>query len=76
VRICKKKATGENLASKTLPRKTEENVHKEVETMQHLSGHPGVVTLQAVYEDAESLHLVMELCSGRLLIDEMSRQQT
>jgi serine/threonine protein kinase len=73
VRICKKKATGENLACKTLPRKTEENVYKEVEIMQHLSGHPGVVTLQAVYEDAESLHLVMELCSGGRLIDEMSR---
>jgi serine/threonine protein kinase len=73
VRICKKKSTGENLACKTLPRKTEENVYKEVEIMQHLSGHPGVVTLQAVYEDAESLHLVMELCSGGRLIDEMSR---
>ncbi|MCD7473181.1 hypothetical protein HAX54_014836 [Datura stramonium] len=30
----------------------EETVHKEVEIMQHLSGHPGVVTLQSVYEDA------------------------
>lgn len=48
-------------------------MHKEVEIMQHLSGHPSVVTLQAVYEDAESLHLVMELCSGGRLIDEMSR---
>lgn len=73
VRICKSKATGEELACKTLPKKTEENVHKEVEIMQHLSGHPSVVTLQAVYEDAESLHLVMELCSGGRLIDEMSR---
>lgn len=73
VRICKSKTTGEELACKTLPKKTEENVHKEVEIMQHLSGHPSVVTLQAVYEDAESLHLVMELCSGGRLIDEMSR---
>lgn len=73
VRICKSKATGEELACKTLPKKIEENVHKEVEIMQRLSGHPSVVTLQAVYEDAESLHLVMELCSGGRLIDEMSR---
>jgi len=72
VRICKSKATGEELACKTLPKKTVENVHKEVEIMQHLSGHPSVVTLQAVYEDAESLHLVMELCSGGRLFDEMS----
>lgn len=72
VRICKSKATGEELACKSLPKKTEENVHKEVEIMQHISGHPSVVTLRAVYEDAESLHLVMELCSGGCLIDEMS----
>jgi serine/threonine protein kinase len=39
--------------------------------MQHLSGHSGVVTLQAVYEEAESFHLVMELCSGGRLIDQM-----
>ena len=73
VRICKNKVTGEELACKTLSKMTKENVHKEVEIMQHLSGHPGVVTLKAVYEDAESLHLVMELCSGERLIDEMSR---
>jgi serine/threonine protein kinase len=29
------------------------------------------VTLQAVYEEAESFHLVMELCSGGRLIDQM-----
>eukprot|EP00253_Pinus_taeda_P018196 PITA_18196 len=73
VRICKSKATGEELACKTLPKKTEENVYKEIEIMQHLSGHPNVVTLRAVYEDAESLHLVMELCTGGRLTDEMSR---
>ena len=39
--------------------------------MQHLSGHSGVVTLQAVYEEAECFHLVMELCSGGRLIDRM-----
>eukprot|EP00253_Pinus_taeda_P015346 PITA_15346 len=73
VRICKRKATGKELACKTISKKTEENVYKEIEIMQHLSGHPNVVTLQAVYEDAESLHLVMELCTGGRLTDEMSR---
>eukprot|EP00253_Pinus_taeda_P018552 PITA_18552 len=73
VRMCKSKATGEELACKTLPKKTELNVYKEIEIMQHLSGHPKVVTLQAVYEDEKSLHLVMELCSGGRLTDEMSR---
>ncbi|CAI9266441.1 unnamed protein product [Lactuca saligna] len=54
--------------------KGEETVHREVEIMQHLSGHPGVVTLKAVYEDSESFHLVMELCSGGRLIDQMTKE--
>ncbi|XP_042008024.1 serine/threonine-protein kinase PEPKR2-like [Salvia splendens] len=71
--LCRSKATGEEFACKTL-RKGEEVVHREVEIMQHLSGHPGVVTLKAVYEDSESFYLVMELCSGGRLLDEMSRE--
>lgn len=71
--LCRSKATGVEFACKTLP-KGEETVHKEVEIMQHLSGHPGVVTLHSVYEDAESFHLVMELCSGGRLIDEMTKE--
>ncbi|KAL8553505.1 hypothetical protein ACS0TY_001991 [Phlomoides rotata] len=71
--LCRSKATGEEFACKTL-RKGEEIVHREVEIMQHLSGHPGVVTLKAVYEDAESFHLVMELCSGGRLLDQMARE--
>ncbi|CAA2994677.1 serine threonine- kinase PEPKR2-like [Olea europaea subsp. europaea] len=70
---CRCKATGEDFACKIL-RKGEEIVHREVEIMQHLSGHPGVVTLKAVYEDAESFHLVMELCSGGRLLDQMARE--
>ncbi|XP_051132844.1 serine/threonine-protein kinase PEPKR2-like [Andrographis paniculata] len=71
--LSRSKATGEEFACKTL-RKGEEIVHREVEIMQHLSGHPGVVTLKAVYEDAESFHLVMELCSGGRLLDQMARE--
>ncbi|XP_073028615.1 serine/threonine-protein kinase PEPKR2-like [Primulina eburnea] len=70
--LCRSKATGEEFACKIL-RKGEEIVHREVEIMQHLSGHPGVVTLKAVYEDAESFHLVMELCSGGRLLDQMAK---
>ncbi|KAH6767032.1 phosphoenolpyruvate carboxylase-related kinase 2 [Perilla frutescens var. hirtella] len=71
--LCRSKATGEEFACKTL-RKGEEIVHREVEIMQHLSGHPGVVTLKAVYEDAEFFYLVMELCSGGRLLDQMARE--
>ncbi|KAL7002986.1 hypothetical protein U1Q18_004146 [Sarracenia purpurea var. burkii] len=72
--LCRSKASGEEFACKTL-RKGDEIVHREVEIMQHLSGHPGVVTLKAVYEDAEYFHLVMELCSGGRLLDQMAREE-
>ncbi|PIA55231.1 hypothetical protein AQUCO_00800156v1 [Aquilegia coerulea] len=73
VKLCKSKVNGVEFACKTL-RKGEETVHREVEIMQHLSGHPGVVTLQAVYEDSECFHLVMELCSGGRLVDQMVKE--
>ncbi|KAK1554307.1 hypothetical protein Q3G72_010480 [Acer saccharum] len=68
--LCRSRLSGGKFACKIL-RKGEETVHREVEIMQHLSGHSGVVTLQAVYEEAECFHLVMELCSGGRLIDQM-----
>lgn len=68
--LCRSRVSGAEYACKTL-KKGEETVHKEVEIMQHLSGHPGVVTLQAVYEETGCFHLVMELCSGGRLIDRM-----
>ena len=69
VRLCRNRATGEEFACKTLPKNGEETVHREVEIMQHLSGHPGVVTLKEVYDDSDSIHLIMELCSGGRLLD-------
>lgn len=69
--LCRSKVTGEEFACKML-RKGEEPVRLEVENMQHLSGHPGVVTLKAVYEDLESFSLVMELCPDGRLLDKMA----
>ncbi|WVZ65255.1 hypothetical protein U9M48_014651 [Paspalum notatum var. saurae] len=74
VRICRARAGGEEFACKALPRNGEETVHREVEIMQHLSGHPGVVTLRAVFEDADCFYLVMELCGGGRLLDEIARE--
>lgn len=71
--LCRSKASGGEFACKTL-RKGEETVHREVEIMQHLSGHRGVVTLQSVYEEPHCFHLVMELCSGGRLIDWMVKE--
>lgn len=73
VYLCRSRGSGAESACKTL-KKGEETVHREVEIMQHLSGHSGVVTLQAVYEEAECFHLVMELCSGGRLIDQMLKE--
>ncbi|KAK3023258.1 hypothetical protein RJ639_044424 [Escallonia herrerae] len=70
--MCQSRISGVEFACKTLV-KGEETVHREVEIMQHLSGHPGIVTLEAVYEDSEHFHLVMELCSGGRLIDQMTK---
>jgi serine/threonine protein kinase len=76
VRICRARAGGgeEFFACKALPKNGEETVHREVEIMQHLSGHPGVVTLRAVFEDADRFYLVMELCGGGRLLDEIARE--
>lgn len=71
--LCRSRVSGVEYACKTL-RKGEETVHREVEIMQHLSGHPGIVTLQAVYEESDCFHLVMELCSGGCLINQMLQE--
>lgn len=76
VRLCRSTANGEEFACKTLPKNGEETVHREVEIMQHLSGHPGVVTLNAVYDDSDNIYLIMELCSGGRLLDQITREGT
>ncbi|KAJ6734423.1 SERINE/THREONINE-PROTEIN KINASE PEPKR2-LIKE ISOFORM X1 [Salix purpurea] len=73
--LCRSKVTGEEFACEML-RKGEEPVHLEVENMQHLSGHSGVVTLKAVDEDLESFYLVMELCPEGRLLDKMCSVQS
>ncbi|XVE55567.1 hypothetical protein DITRI_Ditri03aG0169700 [Diplodiscus trichospermus] len=72
--LCRSRTSGVEFACKTL-QKGEETVHREVEIMQHLSGHHGVVTLQAVYEEPDCFHLLMELCSGGRLVDQMAEGQ-
>ncbi|CAL9777503.1 unnamed protein product [Musa acuminata subsp. burmannicoides] len=74
VRLCRSKASGEEFACKTLPKNGGETVHREVEIMQHLSGHPGIVMLKSVFEDSDCFHLVMELCSGGRVLDRMIKE--
>ncbi|CAI5474949.1 unnamed protein product [Closterium sp. Yama58-4] len=64
-----------------------EEVRREVALMQRLGGsgageageaqwvaHPGVVQLRGVFEDEQSVHLVMDLCEGGELFDEVVRR--
>jgi serine/threonine protein kinase len=83
VRVCRPKAGAgaprggeDEFACKALPKNGGDTAHREVEIMQHLSGHPGVVTLRAVFEDADAFYLVMELCHGGRLLDEVAREGT
>lgn len=44
--------------------------------MKHLSGQPNIVEFKNVYEDQDSVHLVMELCGGKgCLFDKMASSQ-
>lgn len=36
-------------------------------------GHPNVVTLNVIHEDENTLYLVVKLCFGGRLIDDMSK---
>ena len=42
--------------------------------MHHLSENPNVVRIQSTYEDATSVHLVMELCEGGELFERIAKK--
>ncbi|GJP34334.1 hypothetical protein CLOM_g18776 [Closterium sp. NIES-68] len=42
---------------------------REIEVMATLSGHRNVVSLQGIYEDEESVYVVMEYCNGGDLLN-------
>eukprot|EP00253_Pinus_taeda_P035211 PITA_35211 len=79
IRKCLNKRSGQQVACKTITKadpqdsNDRECLNNEIRIMQHLSGHPTVVSLHDVYEDDEYLHLVMEMCSGGDLFDRISR---
>lgn len=52
-----------------------EDCRREVEIMHHLSGHPNVVSLKGVYEDKQNVSLVMEVCTGGELFDNIIKRQ-
>ncbi|GJP36822.1 hypothetical protein CLOM_g21295 [Closterium sp. NIES-68] len=88
VRRCTEMLSGGRFACKTISKdrlRTEaerEEVRREVALMQRVGAsgaaeageaHPGVVQLRGVFEDEDSVHLVMDLCDGGELFDEVVR---
>ncbi|KAJ7980716.1 putative Calcium-dependent protein kinase [Quillaja saponaria] len=51
-----------------------EDVRREVEIMRHLPKHPNIVSFREAYEDKDAVYLVMELCEGGELFDNIVRK--
>ena len=60
------RSTGTEFACKQLPRDSSsaDAVLREIEMMGAVKGHQNVVNIVAVYEDADWLYIVMELCTA------------
>lgn len=71
VRKCVDRLTGENFAIKTIKKGKVgrlELLKREIEILRTVN-HPAIIKLIDVYEDANNLHLVTELCLGGELFD-------
>ncbi|GJP33446.1 hypothetical protein CLOM_g17987 [Closterium sp. NIES-68] len=70
VRRCAHRETRLPFACKSISKRhlstedARDKLRREVRTMQKAAGHPGVVQLRGVFEDADSVHLVMDLCDA------------
>ena len=79
VRKCRHRVSAQEYACKSIQKanldgeEDFEGVRLEIAVMQKMSTHPHVVGLVAAYEDEESVHLVMEICTGGDLLDEIIR---
>ncbi|KQJ84031.1 calcium-dependent protein kinase 12 [Brachypodium distachyon] len=76
--LCTERATGLKYACKSvskrklLRRADVEDIRREVTILQHLSGQPNIAEFRGAFEDGESVHLVMEFCSGGELFDRIT----
>ncbi|KAL6642410.1 hypothetical protein ACP70R_020591 [Stipagrostis hirtigluma subsp. patula] len=74
-RRCTVAGTGELLACKSISKRRlrssvdVEDVRREVSIMRALPAHANVVRLREAFEDADAVHLVMEVCEGGELFD-------
>ncbi|THU73429.1 hypothetical protein C4D60_Mb04t22760 [Musa balbisiana] len=76
--LCMEKSTGRKYACKSVSKRKlvtkrdMEDMRREVLILQHLTGQPNIVEFKGAYEDKDSVHLVMELCSGGELFDRIT----
>jgi calcium-dependent protein kinase len=73
-RVCGKESAVKVLPKKGLLKHQLFNLHEEVNNYLKLD-HPHIARLLHVYEDADRVCLVMELCSGRELFDKLMEKQ-
>ncbi|CAJ2633971.1 unnamed protein product [Trifolium pratense] len=73
--LCTENSTGLKYACKSISKRKfvskaeKEEIKKEIQIMQHMSGKPNIVEFKGAYEDKKSVHVVMELCVGGQLFD-------
>ncbi|WVY91276.1 hypothetical protein V8G54_036790 [Vigna mungo] len=73
--LCTENSTGLQYACKSISKRKlvrrddKEDMRREIQIMQHLSGQSNIVEFKGSYEDKNSVHVVMELCAGGELFD-------
>ncbi|KAG4952959.1 hypothetical protein JHK87_038553 [Glycine soja] len=73
--LCTENSTGLQYACKSISRRKlvsradKEDMKREIQIMQHLSGQSNIVEFKGAFEDKQSVHVVMELCAGGELFD-------
>ncbi|XP_073005084.1 calcium-dependent protein kinase 19-like [Typha latifolia] len=73
--LCVEISTGKQYACKSISKRKlinkndREDIKREIQIMQHLTGQANIVEFKGAYEDKQSVHLVMELCAGGELFD-------
>ncbi|XP_021719705.1 calcium-dependent protein kinase-like isoform X2 [Chenopodium quinoa] len=78
--LCTENSTGQTYACKSILKRKlvtkadKEDIKREIQILQHLSGQPNIVEFKGVYEDRQSVHVVMELCAGGELFDRIIAQ--
>ncbi|XP_047341339.1 calcium-dependent protein kinase 19-like [Impatiens glandulifera] len=78
--LCTDISTGKEFACKSVSKKKlssksdKEDMRKEIQIMQHLSGQANIVEFKGSFEDKNGVHVVMELCGGGELFDRIIAQ--